>query len=266
MACVQPDAIADQVVKEQIAQRSAGYSNVCSFFVAKLSQGIGMIAAAFYPRPVTVRLSDFKSHEYKELLGGSYFEPEEANPMLGLRGASRYYHPAYQAAFALECQAFVHARYAMGFDNIQLLVPFVRTVDEALIVLDLLAKHGLQQGKNGLKILMMCELPANALLMEQFSTLFDGFSIGSNDLAQCTLGIDRDEARVQMLFDESNEAVKKLCVMAITGAHQHDRYISICGQGPSDDYAFARFLIDQGIDALSLNVDAVLPFLMKQES
>jgi pyruvate,water dikinase len=239
------------------------YKKKTDFFVEQLSRGIGMIAAAFYPRPVMVRLSDFKTNEYRNLLGGVYFEPEEENPMIGFRGASRYYHEQYKEAFALECQALLRARTIMGLRNIKIMIPFVRTAREAQLVIDEMALHGLVRGRDDLELVMMCEVPSNVIVIEKFSHYFDGFSIGSNDLTQLVLGVDRDSILLSSLFDERDEAVKKMMAMAIEGAHEHNRYIGICGQAPSDYPEMIEFLIKAGIDSFSLNADAVLPFFMR---
>lgn len=263
MALVHPERVKDKKTMHEIDAIIAAYTNKSDFFVEKLSQGIGMIAAAFYPRPVIVRLSDFKSNEYRNLLGGQYFEQEEENPMLGFRGASRYYHEQYQEAFALECAALVRVHQTMGLKNVKIMVPFVRIVEEAEKVTKEMAAHGLIRGQDGLELVMMCEIPSNVILIEEFSTYFDGFSIGSNDLTQLVLGIDRDSTLVAPLFDERNEAVKKMMVMAIEGAHRKNKYIGICGQAPSDYPEIAEFLIKAGIDSLSLNADSVISFLMR---
>lgn len=262
MALIEPHKITDQKTKKAITALTEGYATKQDYFVDKLTQGIGMIAAAFYPRPVIVRLSDFKTNEYRNLIGGVYFEHFEANPMIGFRGASRYIHPFYKAAFYLECVAIEKVRKEMGLDNIMLMVPFVRTVHEAKEVIDLLSHYGIKRSAN-LKLVMMCEIPSNVIMMDEFSKLFDGFSIGSNDLTQLTLGVDRDSALLSPLFDERNEAVKRMCALAIEGAHQYKKFIGICGQAPSDYPEFADFLIKQGIDSISLNPDSVLPFLMR---
>ncbi len=262
MAIVQFDGLTKEDQKV-IAQKAAAYESSKQFFVDTLAQSIGMIAAAFYPHEVIVRLSDLKSNEYRNLIGGQQFEPVEENPMIGWRGASRYYHPEFEKAFALECEAFVKARTKMGFENVRIMVPFVRTVQEAELVIDIMAKHGLQKGKDNLQLIMMCEVPSNVLLIDQFAQFFDGFSIGSNDLTQLVLGVDRDSAILSKQFDERDPAVKKMFKMAIEGAHKYQRYIGICGQAPSDYIELAQFLIDNGIDSLSLNPDAVIPFLQK---
>ncbi len=263
MALVHPERVEDKKVLEEIDALAAAYSDKETFFVERLAQGIGMIAAAFYPRQVIVRLSDFKSNEYRNLIGGIYFEPEEENPMLGFRGASRYYHEQYKEAFALECAAFNYARNEMGLTNIKVMIPFVRTVDEAGRVLGEMQRNGLVRGENGLEIIMMCEIPSNVLMIDELSKLFDGFSIGSNDLTQLVLGVDRDSELLAPLFDERDPAVKKMMAMAIEGARRNKRYIGICGQAPSDYPEVAQFLIEKGIDSLSLNSDSILPFLMQ---
>ncbi|MCD6044525.1 MAG: pps, partial [Burkholderiales bacterium] len=213
---------------------------------------------AFWPKPVIVRLSDFKSNEYKKLLGGELYEPDEENPMLGWRGASRYVAPEFSECFELECAAMRKVREELGFTNVELMVPFVRTVAEAKQVLALMAQHGLARGKNNLRIVMMCELPSNALLADEFLELFDGFSIGSNDLTQLTLGLDRDSGLVAETFDERDDAVKALLAMAIRACRKQGKYVGICGQGPSDHPDLARWLMEQGIESLSLNPDTVV--------
>lgn len=263
MAIVHPQEISDKNVRADIECKAAAYDSLSDFFVAKLAQSVGMIAAAFYPRAVHVRFSDLKSNEYRNLLGGGYFEPLEQNPMIGLRGASRYYNLAYAQAFALECQAINMARKGMGFENIHVMVPFVRTVDEGRKVITCLQDQGIVRGDKGLRILMVLEVPSNAIELDQLAPLFDGFSIGSNDLTQLTLGIDRDAAQLADLFDERNDAVKKLIAQAIAKAHAVNRTIGICGQAPSDYPEFAQWLIEQGIDSISLNPDAIIPFLMR---
>ncbi len=265
MALIEPSKVKDAATRKKIAAITAPYKTGQQFFVDTLAQGIGMIVAAFYPRPVIVRLSDFKTNEYYNLLGGRYFEMHEANPMLGFRGASRYTHEKYQKAFCLECAAIQKVRNEMGLDNLMLMVPFVRTVDEAKRVIDLMAHCGLKKGKKGLKLVMMCELPSNVILIEQFVQFFDGFSIGSNDLTQLTLGVDRDSALLAHMFDERDPAVKKMLVMAIEGAHKKNKFIGICGQAPSDYPEFAQFLIDHNIDSISLNPDSVIPFFLRYE-
>jgi pyruvate,water dikinase len=245
-------------VRDQVRRQMAGYDDPVRFFVEKLAEGIASIAAAFAPQPVIVRLSDFKSNEYANLIGGRQYEPHEENPMLGFRGASRYTDPAFSPCFELECRALRRVRDEIGLTNVQVMVPFVRTVDEGRRVVELLARHGLERGRNGLKVIMMCELPANALLARDFLAHFDGMSIGSNDMTQLTLGLDRDSAIVASLFDERDPAVKSLLAMAIRACKDAGKYIGICGQGPSDHPDFARWLVDQGIDSLSLNPDSVV--------
>ena len=244
--------------REEILRRARGYANPTEFFVEKLVEGVATIAAAFYPNPVIVRLSDFKSNEYRKLLGGELYEPEEENPMLGFRGASRYIAQTFRDCFELECRAMKKVRDEMGLTNVRLMVPFVRTVAEGKGVVDLLAEHGLKQGENDLKLIMMCEIPSNALLADDFLEVFDGFSIGSNDLTQLTLGLDRDSGLVASLFDERDPAVKQLLAMAISAANRKGKYIGICGQGPSDHPDLAEWLMDQGISSISLNPDTVV--------
>lgn len=244
--------------REEIKRRARGYASPKDFFVEKLVEGVATIAAAFWPNPVIVRLSDFKSNEYRKLLGGELYEPEEENPMLGFRGASRYIAETFRDCFEMECRAMKRVREEMGLTNVQLMVPFVRTVDEARAVVRLLGEHGLKQGEHALKLIMMCEIPSNALLADQFLEIFDGFSIGSNDLTQLTLGLDRDSGLVANLFDERDPAVKMLLSMAITAANKKGKYIGICGQGPSDHPDLADWLVDQGIQSMSLNPDTVI--------
>jgi pyruvate,water dikinase len=245
-------------VKAQIEQMMAGYSSPVEFYVAKLTEGISTLAAAFSPERVIVRMSDFKSNEYANLVGGRQYEPHEENPMIGFRGASRYISEDFRDCFALECEALKRVRNEMGFTNVEIMIPFVRTLSEAAAVIDLLAAHGLKRGENGLKVIMMCELPSNCLLADEFLEYFDGFSIGSNDLTQLTLGLDRDSGLIAHLFDERNPAIKKLLSMAISTAKAKGKYVGICGQGPSDHEDFAAWLMDQGIDSVSLNPDTVL--------
>lgn len=245
-------------LQKSIRSRTVGYSDPVEFYVEKLVEGIASLAAAFWPKRVIVRLSDFKSNEYENLIGGKQYEPAEENPMLGFRGASRYISEKFQDCFELECRALKKVRDVMGLNNVEIMVPFVRTPGEAKGVSELLAANGLVRGENGLKLIMMCELPANALLAEEFLEYFDGFSIGSNDLTQLTLGLDRDSGIVAHLFDERNPAVKKLLSMAIVACKKQGKYVGICGQGPSDHPDLARWLMEQGIDSVSLNPDAVL--------
>jgi len=263
LALLKFDELKDALAQLEIAKITKHYNHKPDFFVDKLARGIATIAAAFYPKPTIVRMSDFKSNEYANLLGGKQFEPAEENPMLGWRGASRYYDPLYAEAFALECQAFKRVRDEMGLTNVIPMIPFCRTPDEGRKVLDEMAKHGLVKGENGLQVYVMCELPSNVILADEFSQVFDGFSIGSNDLTQLTLGLDRDSALVAHLFDERNQAVTNVLQIAITKARQNNRKIGICGQAPSDYPEFAEFLVQQGIDSMSLNPDSVLKTRLK---
>jgi pyruvate,water dikinase len=256
-ALLTPDPLPDDVQAE-IDDRTAGYRDGRSFYVEKLKEGVSTIAAAFAPKPVIVRLSDFKSNEYAHLVGGSLYEPVEENPMLGFRGASRYVSDDFAEAFALECEAIRSVRDDMGFTNVEVMVPFVRTVEEAKAVVEVLSKNGIERGRNGLRLIMMCEIPSNALLADEFLDYFDGFSIGSNDLTQFTLALDRDSGLVADLFDERNPAVKALISQAISACTARSKYIGICGQGPSDHIDFATWLADEGIDSISLNPDTVL--------
>ena len=251
-----PEKVSPEALKE-IQERASNDPSPEAFFVRKLSEGIGSIAAAFYPRPIIVRLSDFKSNEYSRLIGGEGFEPFEENPMIGLRGASRYLHPDFKDAFELECRALSHVRNQMGLDNVQLMVPFCRTTQEGAGVLDTLAKNGLKQGEKGLKVWVMCEIPANVLAIDDFAKLFDGFSIGSNDLTQLVLGVDRDSGDLANIFDEENPAVMTAIQQAIEGAHRNGRLVGLCGQAPSDKPEFAGFLVEQGIDSISLTPDSI---------
>ncbi|KAB8332010.1 phosphoenolpyruvate synthase [Scytonema tolypothrichoides VB-61278] len=263
MALIHYDEINDDFVKAKISEITALYDDKPQYFVEKLAQGIGRIAAAFYPKPVIVRMSDFKSNEYANLLGGRQFEPEEENPMLGWRGAARYYDEGYKEAFALECRALKRVRDEMGLTNVTPMIPFCRTPDEGRLVLAEMAKNGLKQGVNELQVYVMCELPNNVILAEDFAEVFDGFSIGSNDLTQLTLGLDRDSALVARLFDERSEGVKRMVKFAIAAAKKHNRKIGICGQAPSDYPEFAQFLVEQGIDSMSLNPDSVLKTMLE---
>ncbi len=254
----------DPDVRRKIDAKTAGYADPVSFYVDRLAEGIATITASVAPHPVIVRLSDFKSNEYANLIGGTRYEPHEENPMIGFRGASRYVDPSFEPAFALECQAVRRVRDEMGLDNLWVMIPFVRTLEEGRKVIEVLARHGLRQGdgaadgKPGLKIIMMCELPSNALLADEFLEIFDGFSIGSNDLTQLTLGLDRDSSIVASLFDERNPAVKKLLSMAIKAARAKGKYVGICGQGPSDHPDLAEWLMQEGIESVSLNPDTVV--------
>ena len=245
-------------LQQQIRQMMKGFDDPVEFYIARLTEGIATLGAAFVPKRVIVRLSDFKSNEYANLVGGERYEPEEENPMLGFRGAGRYVADSFRDCFALECEAVKRVRNEMGLSNVEIMVPFVRTVDQAEAVVAELAKHGLKRGEAGLKVIMMCEIPSNALLAEQFLQHFDGFSIGSNDMTQLALGLDRDSGVVSALFDERNEAVKALLSMAIQAAKKQGKYVGICGQGPSDHQDFAAWLMEQGIDSLSLNPDTVV--------
>ena len=245
-------------LRTAISERAQGYADPKTFYVEKLTEGISTLAAAFWPKPVIVRLSDFKSNEYRKLIGGELFEPIEENPMLGFRGAARYVAADFQDCFELECQALKRVREQLGYTNVEIMVPFVRAVDEARDVVTLLAEHGLKRGENGLRLIMMCEIPSNALLAEEFLQYFDGFSIGSNDLTQLTLGLDRDSSLVEHRFDERDAAVKKLLVMAIDTCNRLGKYVGICGQGPSDHFDFAQWLVEAGIQTISLNPDTLL--------
>ena len=245
-------------LQQQIRKMMKGFDNPVEFYIARLTEGISTLGAAFAPKRVIVRLSDFKTNEYANLVGGERYEPEEENPMLGFRGAGRYVADSFRDCFALECEAVKRVRNEMGLTNVEIMVPFVRTVDQAQAVVEELACQGLKRGENGLKIIMMCEIPSNALLAEQFLQYFDGFSIGSNDMTQLTLGLDRDSGVVSALFAERNEAVKALLSMAIKAAKKQGKYVGICGQGPSDHQDFAAWLMEEGIDSLSLNPDTVV--------
>ena len=257
MALIHPERT-DAATQREIAERIRGYPSGAVFFEERLAEGVARIAAAFYPRPVIVRLSDFKTNEYAGLLGGTHFEPAEENPMIGFRGASRYAHEAYREGFALECRALRRVREELGLENVIVMVPFCRTLDEAVRVQQEMAKHGLERGRKGLQLYVMCEIPSNVLLIEQFAEHFDGFSIGSNDLTQLILGVDRDSEILGPVFDERNPAVLRALEMAITGAHRAGRKIGICGQAPSDHPEIAEFLVRAGIDSLSLSPDVAV--------
>ncbi len=263
MALLKFTTLKDEAVKRKIEQVTHGYKNKADFFVDKLAQGIAMIAAAFHPHDVIVRMSDFKTNEYAGLIGGTHFEPKEDNPMIGWRGASRYYRPEYQPAFALECKAIKKVREEFGLTNLKTMIPFCRTVDEGKRVIAVMRQNGLVQGKNDLQVYVMCEIPSNVILADEFSKIFDGFSIGSNDLTQLTLGLDRDSEIVADLFDERNEAVKRLAEYVIRTAKQHKRKIGICGDAPSTHPDFAQFLVKCGIDSISLSPDAVIRTTLK---
>ncbi len=245
-------------LKATIAKMIAGYDSPREFYVAKLTEGIATLGAAFWPERVIVRMSDFKSNEYANLVGGRGYEPHEENPMIGFRGASRYIADSFRPCFALECEAIKRVRDVMGLTNVEVMIPFVRTVGEAEQVIEILAENGLRRGERGLKVIMMCEIPSNALLADKFLEHVDGFSIGSNDMTQLTLGLDRDSGLIAHLFDERNEAVKALLAMAIAAARKAGKYVGICGQGPSDHPDFAAWLVEQGIDSVSLNPDTVV--------
>jgi len=245
-------------LKEAIDKLSAGYPDAVSFYVDKLTEGISTLGAAFFPKPVIVRMSDFKSNEYSSLTGGKQYEPEEENPMLGFRGAARYISESFRECFELECRALRKVRDEMGLTNVEIMVPFVRTVNEAAQVIELLKKNGLERGANGLRVIMMCEIPSNAILADQFLQHFDGFSIGSNDMTQLTLGLDRDSGIVAGQFDERDPAVKAMLAMAIQACRKAGKYVGICGQGPSDHPDLAEWLMEHGIDAISLNPDTVV--------
>ncbi len=252
-----------EALKAEINEMMAGYESPVEYYISKLTEGIATLAAAFWPKRVIVRLSDFKSNEYANLVGGDRYEPDEENPMLGFRGAGRYVSDDFRRCFALECEAVKRVRNDMGLDNVEVMIPFVRTVRQAEEVIEELATNGLKRGENGLKVIMMCEIPSNALLADKFLEHFDGFSIGSNDMTQLTLGLDRDSGVVSSLFDERNDAVKALLSMAIQAAKRNGKYVGICGQGPSDHEDFAQWLMEEGIDSLSLNPDTVIKTWVK---
>jgi pyruvate,water dikinase len=263
MALIHPERVEDPRERQEIARLTANYSSPADFFVERLSEGVATIAAAFYPKPVIVRMSDFKTNEYASLLGGRAFEVAEANPMIGFRGASRYAHPAYREGFALECAAMKRVREEMGLANVKLMIPFCRRVEEAERVISLMRELGLERGKNGLEIYVMCEIPNNVVLIDEFSKHFDGFSIGSNDLTQLTLGVDRDSEIVAFDFDERDEGVKTMIRLAVEGARRNGRHCGICGQAPSDYPEIAEFLVRLGIDSISLNPDTVLRSMIR---
>ena len=263
MALIHPERVDDENVLVEIEKLTTGYKNKEDYFVEKLSQGVATIAASFYPKPVVVRMSDFKSNEYASLLGGKYFELDESNPMLGFRGASRYYDERYREGFSLECKAMKIVRDKMGLTNLILMIPFRRRIEEAERVLAEMKKNGLERGKNGLQVYVMCEIPSNVLLIDEFSKYFDGFSIGSNDLTQLTLGVDRDSEILAASFDERDEAVKKIVSMAVQGAKKNGKHSGLCGQAPSDFPEFADFLVREGIDSISLNPDSVMKIALK---
>jgi pyruvate,water dikinase len=260
---VHPQALLDYdklngETKAAVDDQMAGYPDPVEFFVDKLAEGVATIAAAFAPEPVIVRMSDFKSNEYANLIGGAQYEPDEENPMIGFRGAARYVSDSFRPCFELECRALRRVRDEMALKNVQIMIPFVRTVQQAKDVIDLMAANGLERGKNDLKVIMMSELPTNALLADQYLEHFDGMSIGSNDMTQLALGLDRDSALVADNFDERDDAVKALLAMTISACKRHNKYVGICGQGPSDHADLARWLLDQGIESMSLNPDTVI--------
>ncbi|HAO26314.1 MAG TPA: phosphoenolpyruvate synthase, partial [Methylophaga sp.] len=254
MAADKMDAEVQQIIKE----RTTAYGDPVEFYISRITEGVSTIAAAFHPSKVIVRMSDFKSNEYGNLIGGAQFEPHEENPMIGFRGAARYSSPEFEACFELECEAIKRVRDVMGLTNVEIMIPFVRTLTEAEAVIKILKKNGLERGKNGLRVIMMCELPSNAVLADQFLEFFDGFSIGSNDMTQLTLGLDRDSAQIAKAFDERDPAVLAMLDMAIKACHKADKYIGICGQGPSDHPDLAEWLLERGISSISLNPDTVV--------
>ncbi|HZX58575.1 MAG TPA: putative PEP-binding protein, partial [Mucilaginibacter sp.] len=258
LALVNFDKVTDEVDRLEIAHLTLNYPSKESYFIDKLSQGVATIAAAFYPKEVIVRMSDFKTNEYAGLVGGKYFEPKEQNPMIGFRGASRYYNERYREGFRLECEAMKVVRDEMGLTNVKLMIPFCRTVGEGKKVIAQMQEFGLKQGKNGLEIFVMAEIPSNVILAEEFAEIFDGFSIGSNDLTQLTLGIDRDSSLVADLFDEQNAASKQLIVTMIEKARRLHRKVGLCGQAPSDSKAFTQILVEAGIDSIAFNPDALI--------
>ena len=258
MALVHPEKVTDASVRDALARLTKGFAKPADFFVRQLAEGVGTIAAAFYPKPVIVRMSDFKTNEYASLLGGQWFEPHEENPMIGFRGASRYTHPAYAEGFALECAAMKRVREDMGLTNVKLMIPFCRRIDEAQRVLQAMAGHGLERGVNGLEIYVMCEIPNNVIQIDAFARLFDGFSIGSNDLTQLVLGVDRDSETVAFDFDERDDGVKTMIRQAVEGGRRNARHVGICGQAPSDYPEFAGMLVELGIDSISVTPDTLL--------
>jgi pyruvate,water dikinase len=258
MALVKPDKVASASARKAIRRLVRDYADPSAYFVDRLAEGVGTIAAAFYPKPVIVRLSDFKTNEYARLLGGEGFEPKEENPMLGFRGAARYAHPAYAAGFALECAALRRVRGEMGLTNLRVMVPFCRRVEEAKRVIDEMSRHGLKRGDNGLEIYVMCEIPNNVIQIDSFARLFDGFSIGSNDLTQLTLGVDRDSEIVAFDFDERDPGMLEMLKLAVTGAKRNRRHVGICGEAPANYPEIARYLAQLGIDSISVNPSSVL--------
>jgi pyruvate,water dikinase len=262
MALLHPERVTDPAVTARIQAKTQGHASGADYFIERLSSGVAQIAAAFYPRPVIVRFSDFKTNEYAGLLGGDVFEPHEHNPMIGFRGASRYYDDRYKEAFALECQAIAKVRNELGLTNVKVMVPFCRTLTEGKKVLQTMAESGLPRAVNGLEVYVMCEIPNNVILASEFADLFDGFSIGSNDLTQLALGVDRDSELLSHIFDEQDQGVKTLIQMVIARAHEKGRKVGICGQAPSDHPEFAVFLADAGIDTISVTPDA-LPLVIQ---
>ena len=258
MALVNPKKVTSTRAQKAIRRLVRNYARPTDYFVEKLSEGVGVIAAAFYPKPVIVRLSDFKTNEYASLIGGDGFEPKEENPMLGFRGAARYAHPAYAAGFALECAALRRVRHDMGLSNLRIMVPFCRRVEEARRVLDAMATHGLKRGENDLEIYVMCEIPNNVIQVDAFAELFDGFSIGSNDLTQLTLGVDRDSEIVAFDFDERDPGMLEMLKLAVLGAKRNGRHIGICGEAPANYPEIARYLAQLGIDSISVNPSSIL--------
>lgn len=257
MALVHPEQV-DEATRAKISRMSTAYDSPTDFFVKTLAEGVATIAASVYPLPCVVRMSDFKTNEYATLLGGSFFEQEEENPMIGFRGAARYTHPAYAEGFALECEAMKRVRDEMGLTNVKLMIPFCRRIEEGVKVLEAMAAHRLRRGDNGLEIYVMCEIPNNVILIDAFAKLFDGFSIGSNDLTQLTLGVDRDSEIVAFDFDERDAGVKEMIRLAVEGAKRNGRHSGICGQAPSDYPEMAEYLVELGIDSISLTPDTVL--------
>jgi pyruvate,water dikinase len=258
MALIRYEELRDSAVRQEIAELTSAYPDRRDYFVDKLARGLARIAATLHPRPVIVRMSDFKTNEYANLLGGKQFEPAEENPMIGFRGASRYYSPLYREGFALECQAIRRLRLEMGFRNVLVMVPFCRSVTEADRVLAVMAENGLKRGIDGLQVYVMCEIPSNIVLAREFAERFDGFSIGSNDLTQLTLGVDRDSELLSDLFDEQDQAVKWMISNVITEAHKAGAKVGLCGQAPSDHPEFARFLVECGIDSISVTPDSFM--------
>ncbi len=258
MALVNYDELSESNDKKSIEAITHQYTDKKKYFIEKLSEAVAMVAAAFYPKDVIVRMSDFKTNEYAQLIGGAIYEPKEENPMLGFRGASRYYNERYKEGFGLECKAMSVVRDEMGLTNVKLMIPFCRTVEEGKLVLETMKNYGLERGENGLEIYVMAEIPSNVILAEQFAEIFDGFSIGSNDMTQLVLGIDRDSAIITKLFDENNEAVKQMLAQVIQKAKKAGKKIGLCGQAPSDYPDFAQFLVKQGIDSISFTPDALL--------